>query len=110
MAILKNFSHFGLLLVVFSLFVSSLFGQSKPAQRPPSLPTNIPPPPNFSGGLSKTGKFQIISTEYYSQDAKPFLYKRVIKLDTSTGDAWVLHSVTTPKGEKRTWVPLEYSP
>jgi hypothetical protein len=110
MIITKNFSYLGLVVVIFSLLVSVMNGQSKPAQRPPSLPTNIPPPPNFSGGLSKNGKFQIISTEYYSQDAKPFLYKRVLKLDTSTGDVWVLHSVTTSKGEMRTWVPFEYTP
>lgn len=110
MVITKNFSYIGLLVAIFFFLASGMYGQSKPAQRPPSLPTHIPPPPSFSGGLSKNGKFQIISTEYYSQDAKPFLYKRVIKLDTSTGDAWVLHSVKTSKGEKRTWVPFEYTP
>ena len=56
---MKKFLHLGMLLAVFSLFVSAMLGQSKPSQRPPSLPTNIPPPPNFSGGLSKNGKFQI---------------------------------------------------
>ena len=53
--------------------------------------------PNYKYGILFSGR-------------KAFLYKRVIKLDTSTGDAWVLHSVTTSKGEKRTWVPLEHSP
>jgi hypothetical protein len=54
-----------------------------PSSRP-NLPMNIPPPPSFASLSSKSGKYQIISAEYYSEDAKPFLYKRLVKLDTST--------------------------
>ena len=68
---------------------------------------NIPPPPNFGSLSSKSGKFQIISAEYYSSDAKPFLYKRLIKLDTTTGEAWVLVSQLGKNGEMRKWIPLE---
>ncbi len=74
---------------------------------PPGLPANIPPPPSFANASSKMGRYQIVSAEYYSQDPKPFLYKRLIKLDTTTGEAWVLHSVIGAKGEKRVWLPLE---
>ena len=73
----------------------------------PSLPMNIPPPPNFGSLSNKSGKFQIISAEYYSSDAKPFLYKRLIKLDTTTGEAWVLVSQLGKNGEMRKWIPLE---
>jgi len=56
-------------------------GQSSPpALSPsirPSLPMNIPPPPSFASLSSKSGKYQIVSAEYYSEDAKPFLYKRL---------------------------------
>jgi hypothetical protein len=68
---------------------------------------NIPPPPSFSSLSSKIGKYQIISAEYYSEDAKPFLYKRLVKLDTSTGEAWVLSSKIGSNGEQRKWIPLE---
>ena len=91
-------------LIIFSNVL--LVGQIKPLKRPPSLPTNIPPPPSFVSG-SQNGKFQIISAEYYSQDTKPFLYKRLIKLNTSTGEAWVLVSKIGKNGESRTWLPLE---
>ena len=73
----------------------------------PSLPMSIPPPPNFSSLSNKSGKFQIISAEYYSSDAKPFLYKRLIKLNTTTGEAWVLVSQLGKNGEMRKWIPLE---
>ncbi|MBL6826838.1 MAG: hypothetical protein ISQ76_00090 [Opitutales bacterium] len=56
---------------------------------------------------NKTGKFQLISAEYYSQDTKPYLYKRLVKFDTSTGKAWILFSKIGANGEQRTWVPLE---
>jgi len=48
------------------------FAQNKkgPSVSPPRLPMNIPPPPNFASMGSKTGKYQIISAEYYSQDEK----------------------------------------
>ena len=52
------------------------------------------------------GKFQIISAEYYSQDAKPYLYKRLVKVDTTTGAAWLLHSSRGDRGEIRQWLPL----
>ena len=71
-----------------------------------TTPSFIPPPPSFGGG-SQNGKFQIISAEYYSQDIKPFLYKRLIKLNTSTGEAWVLVSKIGKNGETRRWLPLE---
>ena len=77
-----------------------------PSSRP-NLPMNIPPPPSFSSLSSKIGKYQIISAEYYSEDAKPFLYKRLVKLDTSTGEAWVLSSKIGTNGEQRKWIPLE---
>jgi len=85
------------------------FAQTRPVNRPPSLPTNIPPPPSFGGMNTQNGKFQIISGEYYSQDPKPFLYKRLIKINTSTGEAWVLNSKVGKNGELRTWLPLENS-
>jgi hypothetical protein len=73
----------------------------------PNLPMNIPPPPSFGSLTNKNGKYQIISAEYYSEDKKPFLYKRLIKLDTSTGEAWVLTSRIGTSGEQRKWIPLE---
>jgi len=88
----------------------ALVGQTKLSSRPPNLPLNIPPPPSFNGGNSQNGKYQIVSGEYYSQDTKPFLYKRLIKLDTATGKAWVLYSKIGPKGEIRKWIPLENAP
>ena len=72
----------------------------------PNLPKNIPPPPNFSFSKNANGKFQIVSAEYYSQDAKPYLYKRLIKVDTTTGNAWVMHSARGAAGEVRQWIPL----
>jgi len=107
---MKKFLNTLTILSFISIFPVSSFesiAQSKPIKRPPSLPVNIPPPPNFSGSSSKNGKFQIVSAEYYSQDSKPFLYKRLVKLDTSTGEAWVLHSVQKNGTETRRWIPLE---
>ena len=77
-----------------------------PLSSPPRLPSNIPPPPSFASFSSKAGKYQIVSAEYYSQDTKPFLYKRLIKYDTTTGEAWVLFSKRDSSGERRVWVPL----
>jgi len=101
-------SSFAVLMVIstFSAYLTEVFAQTKPVKRPPSLPFNIPPPPNFSNNSSKNGKFQMISAEYYSQDSKPFLYKRLIKLDSSTGQSWVLESVRKNGLETRRWVPL----
>ncbi|MBG30993.1 MAG: hypothetical protein CMI31_13500 [Opitutae bacterium] len=79
---------------------------SKPPSVPPNLPKNIPPPPSFGVSKNNNGKFQIISAEYYSQDAKPFLYKRLLKIDTTTGEAWLLHSSRGERGEIRQWLPL----
>ena len=100
-----------ILLPCFLLFTSTLFSQSESPKRlnagPPKLPMNIPPPPSFASMSNKTGKFQLISAEYYSQDSKPYLYKRLVKFDTSTGKAWILFSKIGANGEQRTWVPLE---
>ena len=107
---MKNFLNTLTILSLISISPAISFksiSQSKPIKRPPSLPVNIPPPPNFSGSSSKNGKFQIVSAEYYSQDSKPFLYKRLVKFDTSTGEAWVLHSVQKNGTETRRWIPLE---
>jgi hypothetical protein len=84
------------------------FAQNKkgPSVSPPRLPMNIPPPPNFASMGSKTGKYQVISAEYYSQDEKAYLYKRLVKFDTTTGEGWVLVSTLTTDGEKRKWIPL----
>ena len=69
----------------FILFTLSIFGVLSfaqvgqgPSSSPPKLPMNIPPPPSFSSIASKTGKFQIVSAEYYSQDEKAYLYKRLV--------------------------------
>lgn len=103
-----NKSIFFFLLV----FASSSFtyGQSvKGASQlssPPRLPSNIPPPPSFASMSVKVGKYQIVNAEYYSQDTKPFLYKRLIKYDTTTGEAWMLYSKRDSSGEKRIWLPL----
>ncbi len=98
------------LLCTLSLFVDFAHAQNKELPKhiavPPQLPRNIPPPPSFGGVASKNGRYQLISAEYYSQDAKPFLYKRLVKIDTTTGQAWILHSRGGPGKEVRTWVPL----
>jgi len=73
---------------------------------PPRLPANIPPPPSFNSLSSKNGRYQLVSAEYYSQDAKPFLYKRLVKIDTSTGKTWILKSVGGPGKERREWVEM----
>ena len=83
--------------------------RSSPKSTPPKLPMNIPPPPSFASLSNKTGKYQLVSAEYYSQDPKPYLYKRLIKFDTSTGEAWILHSKIGSNGERRTWIPLQTS-
>jgi hypothetical protein len=94
------------LLLCFTTTVP-LLGNKKNLAIPPNLPANIPPPPSFLGSSSKIGRYQIVSAEYYSQDTKPFLYKRLVKIDTTTGQAWVLQSKVGTQGEIRTWVPLE---
>ncbi len=76
---------------------------------PPSLPKNIPPPPNFGFSKSNNGKFQFVAAEYYSLDAqkKWFLYKQLVKVDTTTGEAWVLQSSRDKGGEfHNKWTPL----
>ena len=45
----------------------------------------------------------MVSAEYYSMDSKPFLWKRLVKFDTTTGEAWVLHSKMGTAGETRRW-------
>lgn len=95
-----------LVIVPFSVFAQSQVPLSTPTVRP-NLPMNIPPPPSFGSLSNKNGKFQLISAEYYSEDKKPFLYKRLVKLDTTTGEAWVLTSKVGTDGEVRKWVPLE---
>ena len=77
-----------------------------PPSSPPRLPTTIPPPPSFAMPKNNNGKFHIVSAEYYSQDAKPYLYKRLVKFDSTTGQAWVLHSSRGQGGEVRRWLPL----
>ena len=98
---------------VFIVLCSPLFSQktipARPGSTPPKLPMNIPPPPSFSSLSNKSGKYQLVSAEYYSQDSKPYLYKRLIKFDTSTGQAWILFSKIGANGEQRTWIPLETS-
>jgi len=95
------------MLLLFFVITIPLLGNKKNLAIPPNLPANIPPPPSFLGSSSKIGRYQIVSAEYYSQDTKPFLYKRLVKIDTTTGQAWVLQSVGGPNGEIRSWVPLE---
>jgi len=103
--------HFHLLSLICLTYVFlgplPVHANKKGLPLPPGLPANIPPPPSFSNASANLGRYQIVSAEYYSQDPKPFLYKRLIKLDTTTGEAWVLHSVIGAKGEKRVWLPLE---
>lgn len=98
----------GFILITLSIFGVLSFAQvgQGPSSSPPKLPMNIPPPPSFSSIASKTGKFQIVSAEYYSQDEKAYLYKRLVKYDTITGDAWILHSKLSDAGEQRKWIPL----
>jgi len=95
------------MLLLFFVITIPLLGNKKNLAIPPNLPANIPPPPSFLGTSSNIGRYQIVSAEYYSQDSKPFLYKRLVKIDTTTGQSWVLQSVGGPKGEIRSWVPLE---
>ena len=72
--------------------------RSSPKSTPPKLPMNIPPPPSFASLSNKSGKYQLVSAEYYSQDPKPYLYKRLIKFDTSTGEA-----LDTPFQNRQQW-------
>ena len=105
---MKSLIHLFLLALLGCVGASYLLmGQTKPTLPRPNLPMNIPPPPSFASLANKSGKFQIISAEYYSSDSKPFLYKRLIKLDTTTGEAWVLVSQLGKNGEIRKWIPLE---
>jgi hypothetical protein len=106
MKIKKNIPF--LCVVIYLFCATGGFSQTKPgpSASPPRLPMNIPPPPNFASMGSKAGKYQIISAEYYSQDEKAYLYKRLVKYDSTTGEAWVLESKLTSEGEKRSWVPL----
>ena len=99
---------FSITVILFWNSKNSLTGQSSIKQpiSPPKLPVNIPPPPSFNSFSSKNGRYQLVSAEYYSQDAKPFLYKRLVKIDTTTGKAWILSSQGGPDKEKREWVPL----
>ena len=60
----------------------------------------------FASQKNDNGKFQIMSAEYYSQDAKPYLYKRLVTVDSTTGKDWLLHSARGAKGEIRQWLPL----
>ena len=98
--------------IVFFFLLSAdctIFSQSNSTVSPQrlNLPKNIPPPPSFSSFSNKNGKYQIISAEYYSSDPKPYLYKRLIKIDTTTGEAWVLFSRLGSNGEVRKWIPME---
>ncbi len=100
----------GALSSVAAFWACDLLAQAPPSvvppATPPNLPTRIPPPPGFAFPKDNAGKFQYLSAEYYSQDAKPFLYKRLVKVDTTTGEAWVLRSTRGPAGEVREWLPL----
>jgi len=105
---MKSCHLFSLLCIAYIFFgLLPVHGNKNGLPVHPGLPANIPPPPSFSNAPTKMGRYQIVSAEYYSQDPKPFLYKRLIKLDTTNGKAWVLHSIIGPKGEKRVWLPLE---
>ena len=76
---------------------------------PPSLPKNIPPPPTFGISKSNNGKYQFVNAEYYSLDTqkKWFLYKQLVKVDTTTGEAWVLQSSRDKGGAfHNKWAPL----
>ena len=105
-----NNHKFILKVVVFALSISGLVAFAQLSKSPkstnPKLPMNIPPPPSFASFASKSGKFQLVSAEYYSEDPKPYLYKRLVKFDTVTGEAWILNSQKGQGGEVRTWIPL----
>ncbi len=104
----KRLSALALIFLTLSCFGILAFAQIGKSSKgtPPKLPMSIPPPPNFASLGSKTGKFQILSAEYYSQDEKAYLYKRLVKYDTTTGEAWMLRSIFSAKGEQREWIPL----
>ncbi|MBL62977.1 MAG: hypothetical protein CMI30_06155 [Opitutae bacterium] len=75
---------------------------------PPAPPKNLPKFPSFGAG-GDNGKYQFVTAEYYSLDAqkKWFLYKQLVKADTTTGEAWVLQSSRDNAGEfTNKWVPL----
>ena len=99
-------------LLAFPLFMAFAgwyaFGQPSANVGPSSSPPKLPmcPPPLTSARSQQDSKYQLASAEYYSQDEKPYLYKRLIKFDTTTGEAWVLYSKLGASGERRTWVPL----
>ncbi|MFP6886317.1 MAG: hypothetical protein VB997_02100 [Opitutales bacterium] len=104
----KIFVFFGLTLAAWLVAHAQLSQPPSggPPSTPPKLPTRIPPPPMFASQKNDNDKFQIMSAEYYSQDAKPYLYKRLVKVDSTTGKAWLLHSARGAKGEIRQWLPL----
>ncbi len=102
-----------LTILLFSISLITVIGWKLIAQSSspvpntlPSFPRSIPPPPVFPSLSSKTGKYQMVSAEYYSMDSKPFLWKRLVKFDTTTGEAWVLHSKMGTAGETRRWVQM----
>ena len=76
---------------------------------PPNLPKSIPPPPMFASQKNDNGKFQFVSASYhsYGTDGKSYLYQRLLKVDTTTGEALVLLSTQGPRGEVRQWVKWE---
>ena len=75
---------------------------------PPTPPKNLPKFPSFNTG-GDNGKYQFVTAEYYALDTqkKWFLYKQLVKADTTTGEAWVLQSSRNNAGEfSNKWVPL----
>ena len=76
---------------------------------PPNLPKSIPPPPMFASQKNDNGKFQFVSASYhsYGTDGKSYLYQRLLKVDTTTGEALVLRSTQGLRGEVRQWVKWE---
>ena len=103
---MKNLLTFAIAIFVLQVNLSSQSNSSAGVKRL-NLPMTIPPQPSFSSLSNKNGKYKIITGEYYSSDTKPFLYKRLIKFDTTTGEAWVLQSKLGSEGETRKWIPLE---
>ena len=98
---------FSITVTLFCHSKNSVIAQSaKQSISPPKLPAYIPPPPSFNSFSSKNGRYQLVSAEYYSQDAKPFLYKRLVKIDTTTGKTWILNSIGGPGKERREWVEM----
>ena len=95
---IRNLGFFSLIILAIAGFAQV---EKSPTSSPPKLPMNIPPPPSFASMGSKSGKFQIISAEYYSQDEKPYLFTNVWSSMTRPLEAWVLNSVLSPQGEKK---------